>query len=96
MSDKDLPSMLALLRRVNAPVIFSRIDWHRAAAPADLAARFGGQSETAESSVEALGRARERASRDGIVFVSGSLYLVGEAITATRERAAKGSRVAAR
>jgi dihydrofolate synthase/folylpolyglutamate synthase len=96
MSDKDLPSMLALLRRVDAPVIFSRIDWHRAASPADLAAQFDGASETAESSAAAITRARERVGPDGIVFVSGSLYLVGEAITATRERAARGSRVAAR
>jgi dihydrofolate synthase/folylpolyglutamate synthase len=91
MSDKDLPSMLALLRAVNAPVIFSRIEWHRAAPPAALAKQFGGQAETAESSAEALSRARERAGRDGIVLVCGSLYLVGEAIAATRARLAKGS-----
>jgi dihydrofolate synthase / folylpolyglutamate synthase len=78
MKDKDLPSMLALLRSVNAPVIFSRIDWHRAAPPADLAALFHGESETAESAAEALSRARERAGRAGMVFVCGSLYLVGE------------------
>ncbi|MDQ6719747.1 MAG: bifunctional folylpolyglutamate synthase/dihydrofolate synthase [Candidatus Dormibacteraeota bacterium] len=95
MSDKDLPSMLVLLGGVDVPVIFSRIDWHRAASPADLAAQFRGQSETAESSAEALNRARERAGRDGIVFVCGSLYLVGEAISATRARLARGSRVAA-
>lgn len=95
MSDKDLPSMLALLRSVGAPVIFSRIGWHRAAPPADLARQFPGESEIAESSAEALSRARERAGRDGIVFVCGSLYLVGEAITETRARVARGSRVAA-
>ncbi|HVS07229.1 MAG TPA: folylpolyglutamate synthase/dihydrofolate synthase family protein [Candidatus Dormibacteraeota bacterium] len=78
MRDKDLSSMLALLHRVNAPVIFSRIDWHRAEAPSELAKRFEGESETAESSAEALNRAREKAGRDGIVFVCGSLYLVGE------------------
>ena len=81
MKDKDLSSMLALLRSANAPVIFSRIDWHRAASPADLAALFHGESETAESSAEALSRARERAGRNGMVFVCGSLYLVGEVKT---------------
>jgi dihydrofolate synthase/folylpolyglutamate synthase len=96
MKDKDLPAMLALLHGVNAPVIFSRIDWHRAAVPAALAAQFQGQAETAESSAEALSRARERAGRDGIVFVCGSLYLVGEVIAATRVRLAKGSAVSAR
>jgi dihydrofolate synthase/folylpolyglutamate synthase len=78
MRDKDLASMLALLRRVNAPLIFSRIDWHRAEVPTELAKRFDGESETAESSAEALSRAREKAGRHGIVFVCGSLYLVGE------------------
>jgi dihydrofolate synthase / folylpolyglutamate synthase len=78
MRDKDLSSMLALLRRVNAPVIFSRIDWHRAEAPEELAKRFEGESETAESATAALSRAREMAGRDGLVFVCGSLYLVGE------------------
>jgi len=87
--------MLALLRSVDAPVIFSRIDWHRAAPPATLAGQFKGESETAESSAEALNRARDRAGREGIVFVCGSLYLVGEAISATRARVARGSRVTA-
>jgi len=95
MKDKDLPSMLALLRSVNAPVIFSRIKWHRAAQPSVLAEQFQGQSETAESSAEALSRARERVGRDGIVFVCGSLYLVGEAIVATRARVVTGTRVSA-
>jgi len=96
MKDKDLPAMLAQLRATGAPVIFSAIDWHRAAAPADLATTFGAPAETAESSGDALARARQRASSDGIVLVCGSLYLVGEAITATRARHAKGSPVSAR
>jgi dihydrofolate synthase / folylpolyglutamate synthase len=87
MADKDLPSMLALLRTLDAPVIFSHIDWHRAAPPAALAERFTGQSETAESSAQAINRARDRAGRDGIVFVCGSLYLVGEAIALSRRHA---------
>ena len=95
MSDKDLPSMLTLLRSAGAPVIFSRIGWHRAASPNDLARQFQGKSETAESSAEALGRARERAGRDGIVFVCGSLYLVGEAITETRASARPAGRAPA-
>jgi dihydrofolate synthase / folylpolyglutamate synthase len=96
MKDKDLPAMLAQLRAIDAPVIFSAIDWHRAAAPADLAAQFGAPAETAETSGEALDRARERASSKGIVLVCGSLYLVGEVMTATRARLAKGSPVSAR
>ena len=79
MKDKDLPAMLALLRATGAPVIFSRIDWHRAAVPADLAAQFGTGAPAAESVTEALEMAREKAGREGLVFVCGSLYLVGEA-----------------
>ncbi len=96
MRDKDLPAMLTQLRAMDAPVIFSAIDWHRAAAPADLAAQFGAPAETAESSVEALDRARQRASSSGIVLVCGSLYLVGEVIAASRARLAKGSSVSVR
>ena len=96
MRDKDLPSMLGLLRSVNAPVIFSRIDWHRAAPPAVLAEQFQGPSETAESSAEAVSRAREKMGHDGLVFVCGSLYLVGEVMVATRARRARGSAVSTR
>ncbi len=96
MKDKDLPAMLAQLRATGAPVIFSAIGWHRAAAPADLAAAFGAPAETADSFSEALDRARERASSSGIVLVCGSLYLVGEVIAATRARPGKGSPVSAR
>lgn len=83
MKDKDLESMLAELRRLKAPVIFSPIGWHRAASPADLASRFGEPAEVAASVSAALAQARERAGSQGIVFVCGSLYLVGEAKQAT-------------
>src|SRR5438874_297929 len=45
-----------------------------------------GASETAEASPIAIDRARERAGANGIVFVSGSLYLVGEALAFIRAR----------
>jgi dihydrofolate synthase/folylpolyglutamate synthase len=95
MKDKDVPAMLALLRAMDVPVIFSAIGWHRAAAPADLAAQFGAPAETAESSGDALDRARERATSSGIVLVCGSLYLVGEVLARYRDRGArKRARVA--
>jgi dihydrofolate synthase / folylpolyglutamate synthase len=86
MKDKDLPAMLAQLRALNAPVIFSAIDWHRAAAPADLAAQFGSSAEIAEGSGDALARARQHAGPNGIVLVCGSLYLVGEAIAQAQDK----------
>ena len=85
--------MLAQLRALYTPVIFSAIDWYRAAAPAALAAQFGAPAESAESSNKALDRARQRASSDGIVLVCGSLYLVGEVMARYRDR---GTRLGAR
>ena len=87
MKDKDLPAMLAQLRAVDAPVIFSGIDWHRAAAPVDLAKQFGAAAEVAPTAREAITRARERAGANGLVLVCGSLYLVGEAIGLRRAKA---------
>ncbi|HEV2012540.1 MAG TPA: folylpolyglutamate synthase/dihydrofolate synthase family protein [Candidatus Dormibacteraeota bacterium] len=86
MKDKDLPGMLAQLRAMDAPIVFSAINWHRAAAPADLAAQFGSAAETAEGSGEALARARQQAGPNGIVLVCGSLYLVGEVMARYRDR----------
>ena len=87
MKDKDLPAMLSQLRAMAAPVIFSAIDWHRAAAPAELAKQFGEPAEVAASAKEAITRARERAGANGLVLVCGSLYLVGEAIVLGRQKA---------
>jgi dihydrofolate synthase/folylpolyglutamate synthase len=78
MKDKDLSAMLGQLRAMNAPLIFSAIAWHRAARPADLAQQYGALAEVAGSSAEAVQMARERAGPNGIVFICGSLYLVGE------------------
>jgi len=88
MKDKDLPSMLALLRATGAPVVFSHINWHRAAEPADLAKQFEGSAETATTASDAISHARDRVGTNGIVFVCGSLYLVGEAKQALSRRVA--------
>ena len=76
--------MLDLLRATNAHVIFSRIKWHRAAEPAALATQFGTGAPVADSVTEALGLGRSQAGGDGLVFVCGSLYLVGEAMAVRR------------
>ncbi len=96
MKDKDLPTMLGQLRSMGGPVIFSPINWHRAASPAELAYRFDQQFEgeipdtgstiIANSVLGAIDAARQIAGRDGIVLVCGSLYLVGEAIQSMREQ----------
>jgi dihydrofolate synthase / folylpolyglutamate synthase len=84
MKDKDLPSMLALIRELQAPVVFSAIDWHRAADPQTLSELYGAPSSTASTSAKALALARDAAGAHGLVFVTGSLYLVGEVIALTR------------
>ena len=96
MKDKDLSTMLSQLRAMGRPVIFSAINWHRAASPAELAVQFGrqfpggvldtGSTSVMDSIVGALQAARKLAGRDGIVLVCGSLYLVGEAIALIREQ----------
>ena len=84
-ADKDIDGMLAVLAQKGggAPAVFTRTDNPRAAAPADLAARFaacGGRgAETAPDTVAAIEAARRLAPLDGLVVVCGSLYLVGEA-----------------
>ena len=84
-ADKDIEGMLAVLAEmgVGVPVVFTRTENPRAAAPADLAARFAGRgrrgAETAADATAALAAARRKVPLDGLVVVCGSLYLVGEA-----------------
>ena len=78
MQDKDLSAMLARLREAGAPVIFSGIDWHRAADPSELATAYGDSSQVAPSASRALAMARQQVGKDGIVLVCGSIYLAGE------------------
>lgn len=84
MQDKDLPSMLLLVRDLHAKVIFSGIDWHRAADPNALAAAYGEPAQVAPTAGRALALAREQVGKDGMVLVCGSIYLAGEAIAASR------------
>ena len=88
MRDKDLPAMLTQLTALGAPVIFAPINWHRAASPAELAAKYQGdlrlEARTTNGIEAALGAARTLVGREGIVLVCGSLYLVGEAKQALR------------
>lgn len=80
MQDKDLSSMMAELRRAEVPIVFSAINWHRAATPTMLANLYGGPAAAAPSAAHALAQARRMAGAEGIVLVCGSLYLVGEVL----------------
>jgi len=81
LRDKPVAEMAQILFPLFEQVIFAPIHSPRAAAMAELeaAARATGSSALSTSSVqEALQQARER-SQGGVVVVSGSVYLVGEA-----------------
>jgi dihydrofolate synthase/folylpolyglutamate synthase len=82
-SDKDVDAMLEKIETVGDKVIFTKASGNpRAANPAELARRFEARSskmfQVAENLEEALGIARRAASRDDLVCVTGSFYLVGE------------------
>lgn len=83
MADKDLPSMMAELRQADAAIIFSGINWHRAAPPARLAELYHRPAAVAPGAAQALAAARQMAGAEGLVLVCGSLYLVGEVIELT-------------
>ena len=88
MKDKDLDTMLAQLQTMDVPVIFSAIDWHRAASPQELAARFPRPADIASNVTDAISQAKASVGKDGIVLICGSLYLVGEAIALARRQPA--------
>jgi dihydrofolate synthase/folylpolyglutamate synthase len=91
MADKDLPRMLAVVRRMRPAGIFftkAASAGGRAAEPADLAALWGrvaggtpslpSPQGGGTSAAEALDTAVWLAGGEGTVLVCGSLYLVGE------------------
>ena len=78
--DKDVGDVLAVLGQAASHFVLTAADNPRAVRPDDLALQCP-ETLTAEicgNSVEALERARSRAGSEGLVLVTGSLYLVGE------------------
>lgn len=92
--DKDLPGSAQVVARADH-VVTTRYSSPRAADPTELAEQvriFGGRAETEADPDSAYRRACELADIDGLVLVTGSLYLVGllrSKLVATRE--AEGS-----
>ncbi|MGH7722003.1 MAG: bifunctional folylpolyglutamate synthase/dihydrofolate synthase [Candidatus Dormibacteria bacterium] len=82
MADKDLDDMLAALRPLTAEVVFTAPRTARAAAPEDLAARWGAGARTAAGVDSALALAAAIAGVEGLVVAGGSLYVAGEALQA--------------
>ena len=85
MRDKAIREIAEILFPVVERVIATRADNPRSATPeeiAEAAARTGAEIEFAQDIPSALSRARAIAGENGIVVVTGSIYVVGEAMQA--------------
>jgi dihydrofolate synthase/folylpolyglutamate synthase len=82
-ADKDIAGMLDRIIRGADKVIFTHSHNPRAADPQDLANKYeevsGRNAQVCESLKEALRVARSAVSREDLICVTGSFYLVGEA-----------------
>jgi dihydrofolate synthase/folylpolyglutamate synthase len=93
-ADKDIKGMLAQLDTGADKVIFTRAaDNKRAADPRELHRRFtdvtGKMSQVAETFEEAVNIARRAVTREDLICVTGSFYLVGDARRYFKDLAAK-------
>lgn len=81
--DKDVPGMLERITSGADKVIFTRIDNVRSADPHELAAQYvelyGKMAQVAENLEEALGIANRAVTKEDLICITGSFYLVGEA-----------------
>ena len=80
VSDKDVTKVLSLLPR-NAAYYFTQASVRRAMPSvqlARLASEAGLEGQCYGSVAEALSKARENASKDDIIFVGGSTFVVAD------------------
>ncbi len=83
MEDHDYRGMLGLLAGVGfRSAVFTRVNSARAASTSELVAVWTDPSEVSEPVAQALGRARSLAGREGLVVALGSIYLIGEVMSA--------------
>lgn len=80
MADKDVSTMLAELRPLGAPPVFTQMGTPRALPAVELARLWGAGARAISSLPDALQAARLLAGRQGAVFVCGSLYLAGDVL----------------
>jgi len=82
-SDKDVPGMLEKITYGADKVIFTKVDNVRSSVPAELAARYtemyGKMAQTAETLEDALGIAGRAVTKEDMICITGSFYLVGQA-----------------
>ncbi|MBA7657181.1 UDP-N-acetylmuramoyl-L-alanyl-D-glutamate--2,6-diaminopimelate ligase [subsurface metagenome] len=81
--DKDVPGMLQQLRYGADKVIFTRSNSAKAMSPEDLADMYteicGKMCQTAASLDEALRLAKSAISKEDLICITGSFYLIGQA-----------------
>jgi dihydrofolate synthase/folylpolyglutamate synthase len=82
-SDKDVPGMLERITSGADKVIFTKVDNIRSADPNELAARYvelyGKMAQVASSLEDALAIANRAVTKEDLITITGSFYLVGEA-----------------
>jgi len=81
--DKDIPGIIDEVVSLSPQVIVTQTSHSRAAPLADLAAEFtkrGIEPETRKTVTEAISRALSLASKTDVICVSGSLFVVAEAL----------------
>jgi dihydrofolate synthase/folylpolyglutamate synthase len=100
-SDKDVPGMLERITSGADKVIFTKVDSVRTANPDELAARYvelyGKMAQVARTLEEALAIANRAVTREDLICITGSFYLVGEAkkYFAAKQAAAQAAALAA-
>jgi dihydrofolate synthase/folylpolyglutamate synthase len=81
--DKDIPGIVSELAPLHSQVIATQASHSRAAPLSTLAAEFakrGIEPETGGTVPEAISRALSMASRTDVICVTGSLFVVAEAL----------------
>ena len=83
MRDKAVEEIAQILFPLAEQVVVTRADNPRSAAPEEIreaAARTGADIETTATVRDAMARARELTPAGGVIVVTGSIYVVGEAL----------------
>lgn len=80
--DKDIEGMINQIAPASHKLILTRFDWPRAAKPEEMAKLVEKSKKIAqcENLAVALKMAKEEALPEDIILITGSLYLVGEAL----------------
>jgi dihydrofolate synthase/folylpolyglutamate synthase len=91
-ADKDVPGMLERITSGADKVIFTRVNNIRTADPNELATRYvelyGKMAQVASSLEDALAIANRAVTKEDLICITGSFYLVGEAKKLFAARAA--------